>query len=75
VGIALAWALNLWGSFDLLNAFYQANAAGLSPRQLGAAYFIPTAIVPLLLITHGLMFRVLVQSQRGRAVALAASNP
>ena len=73
VGIALAWAFNLWGSFDLLNAFYQANAAGLSPGQLGAAYFIPTAIVPPLLITHGLMFRVLLQSQRWRAVA--ASNP
>lgn len=73
VGIALAWAFNLWGSFDLLNAFYQANAAGLSPGQLGATYFIPTAIVPLLFITHGLMFRVLLQSQRGRAVA--ASNP
>jgi len=72
LGIALAWAFNLWGSFDLLNAFYQADAAGLSPGQLGAAYFIPTAIVPLLLITHGLMFRVLLQSQRGRAVA--ASN-
>ena len=47
VGIALVWAFNLWGSFDLLNAFYQANAAGLLPGQLGAAYFIPTAIVPL----------------------------
>jgi hypothetical protein len=71
VGIALTWAFNLWGSFDLLNAFYQANAAGLSPGQLGAAYFIPTAIVPLLLITHGLMFRVLLRSQRGRAAAAA----
>ena len=39
VGIALAWAFNLWGSFDLLNAFYQANAAGLLPGQLGTAYF------------------------------------
>jgi hypothetical protein len=73
VGIALAWAFNLWGSFDLLNAFYQANAAGLSPGQLGAAYFIPTAIVPLLRITHGLMFRVLLQGQRRRA--MTASNP
>jgi hypothetical protein len=71
VGIALAWAFNLWGSFDLLNAFYQANAAGLSPGQLGAAYFIPTAIVPLLFIMHGLMFRVLLQSQRGLATAAA----
>src|SRR5262249_33610115 len=75
VGIALAWAFNLWGSFDLLNAFYQANAAGLSPGQLGAAYFIPTAIVPLLLITHGLMFRVLLQSQGGRAVAASNAYP
>ena len=73
MGIALAWAFNLWGSFDLLNAFYQANAAGLSPGQLSAAYFIPTAIVPLLLITHGLMFRVLLQGQRRRA--MTASNP
>jgi len=71
MGIALAWAFNLWGSFDLLNAFYQANAAGLSPGQLGATYFIPTVIVPLLLITHGLMFRVLRQSRRGRAPAAA----
>ena len=69
VGIALVWAFNLWGSCDLLNAFYQANASGLLPGQLGAAYFIPTAFVPLLLITHGLIFRVLLQSQRGRAVA------
>jgi hypothetical protein len=44
-----------------VNAFYQANATGLSPGQLGATYFIPTLIVPLLLITHGLMFRVLLQ--------------
>ena len=60
-GIVLAWIFNLWGSADLLNAFYQANAAGLLPGQLGAAYFIPTFIVPLLLITHGLAFRILLQ--------------
>jgi len=71
-GIVLAWAFNVWGSFDLLNAFYQANEAGLSAGQLRAAYFIPTAVVPLLLITHGLMFRVLLQSQNGQSVA--ASN-
>jgi hypothetical protein len=61
LGIALVWVFNIWGSLDLLNAFYQANGAGLLPGQLGAAYFIPTAIVPLLLITHGLVFRVLLQ--------------
>ena len=62
-GIVIAWIFNLWGSADLLNAFYQANAAGLLAGQLGAAYFIPTLIVPLLLITHGLGFRILLQHQ------------
>ncbi len=58
-GIAIAWIFNLWGTADLLNAFYQANHAGLQAGQLGAAYFIPTFVVPLLLITHGLAFRIL----------------
>ena len=62
-GVLFAWIFNVWGSVDLVNAFYQANATGLSPGQLGATYFIPTLIVPLLLITHGLMFRVLLQHQ------------
>jgi hypothetical protein len=62
-GVAVAWIFNLWGSADLLNAFYQANHAGLLPGQLGATYFIPTVVVPLLLITHGLVFRILLQRQ------------
>ena len=62
-GIVIAWIFNLWGSADLLNAFYQANGAGLLPGQLGASYFIPTFVVPLLLITHGLAFRILLQHQ------------
>jgi hypothetical protein len=60
-GMAFAWIFNIWGTADLLNAFYQANQAGLSPGQLGAAYFIPTVLVPLLLVTHGLAFRILLQ--------------
>ncbi len=61
VGFVIAWIFNLWGTADLVNAFYQANHAGLLPGQLGATYFIPTLVVPLLLITHGLAFRVLLQ--------------
>ena len=67
-GVAIAWIFNLWGSADLLNAFYQANDSGLLPGQLGAAYFIPTFVVPLLLITHGLAFRILLQPQNVSAV-------
>ena len=62
-GIAIAWIFNVWGTADLFNAFYQANHAGLMAGQLGATYFIPTFIVPLLLITHGLGFRILLQHQ------------
>jgi hypothetical protein len=62
--IFLVWVFNIWGTLDLLNAFYQANAAGLQPGQLGAAYFIPTAFVPLLLIAHGLVFAILLQGGR-----------
>jgi hypothetical protein len=69
VGIFLVWAFNIWGSLDLLNAFYQANAGGLQPGQLGAAYFIPTAFVPLLFIVHGLVFVILLQGHRASARA------
>jgi hypothetical protein len=61
LGIALVWVFNLWGSADLLYAFCQGNQVGLEPGQLGAAYFIVTVLVPLLLITHGLAFRLLLQ--------------
>jgi hypothetical protein len=67
-GIVIAWIFNLWGSADLLDAFYQANATGLMAGQLGATYFIPTLIVPLLLITHGLAFRILLQHQSESAM-------
>jgi hypothetical protein len=60
-GVAAAWIFNVWGAADLLNAFYRAGHAGLVVGHLGAAYFIPTFVVPLLLITHGLAFRILVQ--------------
>jgi len=63
-GVALAWVFNIWGTFDLLNAFYQASASGLSPSQFGAAFFLPTFIVPFLLITHGLALRILLRADR-----------
>jgi len=62
-GVAAGWIFNLWGFADILNAFYQANHAGLLAGQLGATFFLPTVIVPLLLITHGLAFRILLQHQ------------
>jgi hypothetical protein len=59
--IGAVWVFNLWGIIDFLSAFYDAPHAHINPGQLGAAYFIPTTIVPLLLVTHVLAFRLLVR--------------
>ena len=67
-GIAVTWIFNVWGTADLFNAFYQASHAGMLAGQLGAAYFIPTLLVPLALITHGIVFRILLQHQPERAM-------
>ena len=67
-GIAVAWIFNVWGSADIVNAFYQGNASGLLAGQLGTAFFLPTFVVPLLLITHGLAFRILLQPRHQSAM-------
>lgn len=67
-GLVMTWIFNVWGAADLLNAFYQGNHAGLRAGQLGALYFIPAFGVPLFLIVHGMVFRILLQ-RRSEAVA------
>jgi len=60
VGTILTWVFNIWGSADLIFAFYNGarlvRAGKLRATYFGAAYFIPTFYVPLLLITHGIIF-------------------
>jgi hypothetical protein len=64
LGIGMVWLFNLWGTADLLHAYYQGRlGVGVEPGQLGAAYFIPTVVVPLLLITHVLVFRLLLRAE------------
>jgi len=58
-GTVAVWAFNILGSVDLLYAFYQGNRVALVPGMQGATYFIPTVFVPLLLITHWLIFKLL----------------
>ena len=62
---AAVWFLNVWGTADLLFAFYQGQIGiGIGPGSLGAAFFIPTVVVPPLLITHALMFWLLLRTER-----------
>jgi hypothetical protein len=71
LGIVAAWVFNLWGSADILHANYDGIHLGVQAGQLGAAYFLPTFIVPLFLITHGLMFWLLLRNENEAAVPAA----
>jgi hypothetical protein len=62
--VPAVWLFNVWGAADLLFAFYQGLHAGLQPGTLGAAYYLLTAIVPLLLTTHFLIFRLLTRKEQ-----------
>ena len=70
LGIILVWVFNILGSADLLYAFYEGNRVGLgeTPGLQGAAYFIPTVLVPLLLITHALVFMLLLKPDGAQIV-------
>ena len=57
------WLFNLWGAADLLYAFYQGRQIGLQPGMLGATFFMVTALVPPLLVTHALIFFLLARRQ------------
>ncbi len=55
VALALVWLFNIVGTVDLANALRHLDVA---PR-FGAAWYIPTMLVPLLLVTHFLIFKQL----------------
>jgi len=70
VAIPLTWLFNVIGLLDLVNAFYQ----GLTHNvQLGAAYYIPTFIVPALVVSHVMMFRMLLGHPTPARLDLPAS--
>ncbi len=50
--LALVWLFNIVGTVDLLNALRHVNVA----PNFGAAWYIPTFLVPLLLVTHFMIF-------------------
>jgi hypothetical protein len=57
---AIVWIFNVWGAGDLLHAIYEGQIRlRIGPDLLGAAFFIPTVVVPPLLVTHGLIFWLL----------------
>ncbi len=77
--IPIVWLFNIWGAADLLFAFYEGPRVQLDAGSLGAAFFIVTAVVPPLLVTHFLIFRLLVRpsgegSKSDRSVAGSSTS-
>ncbi len=71
VAIPVVWAFNLFGTVDLVNALRQAEAI----PHLGVTWYIPTFIVPVLLISHFMIFARLLRSDastHGTSETLAA---
>ena len=69
--IPMVWLFNVWGTADLLNAIYEGQiGVRVDVGSMGAAFFIPTLIVPPLLITHGLIFRLLLRTRGSAGSAL-----
>jgi len=57
------WIFNVWGAADLINAMYQGvrRLPKSGESALGAMFFVPTVVVPALLVTHVLIFWLLLR--------------
>lgn len=69
--LVLVWLFNVWGTVDLLYGFYLGlvGIPGFDPSTLGAAFFLPTVIVPAYLVAHGLIFWLLLRAGQERQTA------
>jgi hypothetical protein len=62
--IAAVWVFNVWGAADLVFAFYNAASVRLQPGSQGPAFYLVTAIVPPLLVSHALIFALLARTAK-----------
>jgi hypothetical protein len=66
ITIPLVWIFNVVGTLDLFNAVFQGMR--FAPAgQMGATYFIPVVVVPALLVTHAIIFWLLLRRQTAAA--------
>jgi len=61
VAIPIVWIFNVWGTLDLLNAYYMGATKILGPGLIGAGIYVPALYVPLLLVGHALIFMLLLR--------------
>lgn len=61
IAVPMVWIFNIWGTLDLLNAYYVGATKIQNPGLFGAGVYIPALYVPLLLVGHALMFMLLLK--------------
>jgi hypothetical protein len=59
----LVWIFNILGTLDFAYAYYQGTWLRV-PDLLGSAWYIPTFLVPALLVTHVMIFSILIAPAR-----------
>lgn len=62
-GIAVTWLFNIVGMFDILLAFISGPLTIRNLGDFGATYIVPTVYVPLLLVSHIYIFKVLLNKK------------
>ncbi|HEX2712249.1 MAG TPA: hypothetical protein VHM88_08510 [Candidatus Acidoferrales bacterium] len=73
--VAAVWLFNVWGTSDFVYAFLEGPQVLTDVGRLGAAFFIPTAVVPPLFVTHVLLFLLLLRPSHEPVVERADTGP
>src|SRR6266704_1442771 len=59
IAVPIVWVFNIWGTLDLLNAYYMGVTKIGNPGLFGAGIYIPALYVPLLFVSLVLAFMIL----------------
>lgn len=72
LAVPLVWAFNLVGFIDLVVATINAQRHDLAAYSIGVAYILPILVVPALLVSHALVFWLLLRRPPPTPEAAAA---
>jgi hypothetical protein len=72
LAVPLVWAFNIVGFIDLGVAAVNAQRYGLAEYSVGVAYVLPILVVPALLVSHALVFWLLLRRPPPAREAAAA---
>lgn len=68
IATPMVWIFNIWGTLDLLNAYYNGVKNG-DPGLMAAGVYVPALYVPLLLVSHVLIFMLLLRPRSAEQTA------